>query len=249
MHQANRYLLVHFADLNSAGVYALAAQIAQGVNTLVLVPFSAVWMVSMYDVARQPNAKEAFVKIFEYFVYGVLLVMLGVSLFARPILSLFATPAYAAAAPLIPIICFSLVFYSLDVHFRVPALLAKRTLSLVPPNAVGAASNILLNLWLLPIFGITAAAWVGVATYAIFAVVTLQQNRAIEKYDYPLGRCMMVMAGMVLTLILANVGGRQITHPAWALVVPSLLWAGWAIGLGYPVVKRYARPHMVAVGL
>jgi O-antigen/teichoic acid export membrane protein len=244
MHQANRYLLVQFVDLESGGVYALAAQIAQGVNTLVLVPFSGVWVVSMYDIARQPNAREVFAKVFEYFVYGVLLVMLGVSLFAKPILALFATPAYAAAAPLVPIICFSLVFYGLDIHLRVPALLAKRTLSLVPPNAIGAALNIGLNLWLIPIYGIVAAAWVGVATYAVFAAVTLLQNRRIDRYDYPLGRCALVMGAMVATVVAADAVGERIAHPAWALTMPALLWLGWAVGLMYPVVKQYARPHM-----
>jgi O-antigen/teichoic acid export membrane protein len=245
MHQADRYLLRLFVDLETVGVYSLAYQIGQGLNSLFLLPFSAVWGVTMYDIARQADAKLAYARIFEYFVYVVLLLLFGVSLFVEPLLRLFATAEYSAAAPLVPIICLSFVFYNLDEHFRVPALLAKRTMSLVPANALGAAANIVLNLLLIPVFGVMAAAWVSVVTYAIFAGVNLVQGRRIDRYDYPLRRCALVLGAMIVTFVLAR--SLQSAHDGivWTLGLPTALWCAWAGILAYPAIKHLVRPPAV----
>jgi O-antigen/teichoic acid export membrane protein len=249
MHQADRYLLRRFVDLDTVGVYSLAYQMGQGINSLFLIPFSAVWSVTMYDIAKQADAREAFARIFEYFVYGVLLLMLGVSLFVGPLLKVVATDAYAGAAALLPIVCLSLVFFSADEHFRVPALLAKRTLSLVPANALGAAANVLLNLLLIPIYGVVAAAWVSVATYAIFAGVNLLQARRIDRYDYPLRRCAAILVAMVLSVMVSRRLEAAFHNIAWSLAVPLMIWCGWAAGLTYPFLKQYRRMHVAEAGL
>jgi O-antigen/teichoic acid export membrane protein len=249
MHQADRYLLRRFLDLETVGVYSLAYQMGQGINSLFLIPFAAVWSVSLYDIAKQPDARVAFARIFEYFVYGVLLLMLGVSLFVEPLLELVATDAYAGAAALVPIVCLSLVFFSADEHFRVPALLAKRTLSLVPANALGATANVLLNLLLIPIYGVVAAAWVSVATYAIFAGVNLLQARRIDRYDYPLGRCAAILVAMVVSVVVSRRLETAFQSVAWSLAVPLVIWCGWAAALTYPFLKHYRRVRVAEAGL
>jgi O-antigen/teichoic acid export membrane protein len=221
----------------------------QGINSLFLIPFSAVWSVSLYDIAKQVDAREAFARIFEYFIYGVLLLMLGVSLFVGPLLSLVATDAYAGAAALVPIVCLSLVFFGADEHFRVPALLAKRTLSLVPANALGATANVLLNLLLIPIYGVVAAAWVSVVTYAIFAGVNLLQARRIDRYDYPLGRCAAILVAMIVSVVVSRRLESAVQGVAWSLAVPTVIWCSWAAVLTYPFVKRYRRPRVAEAGL
>ena len=173
MQQSDRYLLRKSVDLNSVGMYYLAYQIGQGLNSLFLAPFTAIWATVMFDIAREPDARRPSSASSRYFVYAVLLLMLGVSLFVEPMIRIFATPDYLGAAPLVPVICLALVFSSLDMHFKVPAMLAKQTLGLLPPTLAGVAVSILLNIWLLPIFGVQAAAWVGVASYMVFAAATL----------------------------------------------------------------------------
>lgn len=249
MHQADRYLLRQFVDLDTVGVYSLAYQIGQGISSLFLIPFSAVWGVTMYDIAKQADARRAFARIFEYFVYGVMLLMLGVSLFVEPLLRLFATDAYAGAAPLVPIVCLSLVFFSVDLHFRVPALLAKRTLSLVPANLLGATANIGLNLLLIPAYGVVAAAWVSVATYAIFAGVNLLQARKIDRYDYPLSRCAAILVAMVISVVASRRLESAYESIVWSLTVPTVIWCVWAGALTYPFLKQFHRPRMVEAGL
>lgn len=240
MHQADRLLLRSFVDLDAVGVYSLAYRIGQGINSLITVPFGAIWGVAIYEIARDPQAKVIYARLFRYFLYVILLVMLGVSLFAEPILRLFAPPEYAAAAPLIPIVCLAFVFFSTQAHFQVPALLARRTISLVPPTAIAGVANVGLNLWLLPRFGAVAAAWNSVATYAIFAGINLLQNRRIDRYDYPLAQCGALMAGMIATVAAFHLGAPSFDGAIGSLLLPLALWTAWAVALLYPIVVRYA---------
>src|SRR5262249_37007264 len=53
MHQADRYILRAFVSLDDIGIYALAYQIGQGVNALVLTPFGSIWGVLVFEIAKQ----------------------------------------------------------------------------------------------------------------------------------------------------------------------------------------------------
>jgi O-antigen/teichoic acid export membrane protein len=247
MHQIDRILLRRFVDLEAVGLYSLAYQMGQGLNSMFLLPFSTIWAVVLYDIAREPNYKETFARIFEYFVYGLLLLLFGVSLFVKPLLAFFATPQYAAAAELVPIICLSFVFFSLDDQFRVPALLAKRTIGLIPGNAAAVAVNISLNLLLLPRYGVIAAAWVSVVTYACFAGVNLYQCRRIERYNYPIGRCTAILVAMVASFVACQYVQRLDAGIIGAFLVPAMVWIVWAFGLIRPVLKRHGWQPLVAL--
>ena len=61
----------------------------------------------VYEIAGQPDAKQVYATVFEYFVKGLALVMLGASLFAKPILSVLTATDYQGAAELVPVICFA----------------------------------------------------------------------------------------------------------------------------------------------
>jgi O-antigen/teichoic acid export membrane protein len=248
MQQSDRYLVRKYVDLGSVGMYYLAYQLGQGINSLVLAPFGMIWGTVMFDIAREPDHKTTFARIFEYYFYGVLLLMLGVSLFIEPIIRVFATADYLGAAPLVPIVCLALVFSSLDMHFKVPAMLAKRTLGLLPPTLAGVAVSIGLNIWLLPIFGVLAAAWVSVASYTVFAGATLLQARRIDEYHYPLVRCGMVLLAMVASYVACTYVGRAGVAPAISVGLPLVVWLAWAGALTYPLFKRFGRPTLVAAG-
>src|SRR5262249_9455190 len=57
MHQANRLFLRMFVGMDQVGIYSLACQIGQGVNSLYLLPFGMIWPVFAYEIAHRPDAK------------------------------------------------------------------------------------------------------------------------------------------------------------------------------------------------
>jgi O-antigen/teichoic acid export membrane protein len=238
MHQADRYLLRLFTDLDQVGVYSLAYQIGQGVNTLVLLPFTAIWSVLVYEIAERPDSRRIYARVFEQFVLGLGALLLGVSLFSGRLISVLAASDYRSATTLVPIVCLAYFFFSLHDQLRVPVMLAKRTQVLLPVYAVAAAVNIGANLALIPVFGASGAAWASVATFVVFSLLGFERYRRIERIEYRFGRCASILAGMVLTFVLGRVVMITITEPFLSDLVAAMFWLPWAaLCLGLPISR------------
>jgi O-antigen/teichoic acid export membrane protein len=241
MDQADRYLLRFFTDIDQVGLYSLAYSMGQAVNALYLLPFVAIWQVAVYEIAERPDRHAIFERVFDYFASGLMLVMLGVSLFARPMLALMTAQDYAGAAALIPVVCLAYFFASLHEHFKVPALLSKRTTSLLPAFAVGAVLNVVLNLFFIPRWGTVGAAWATVVSYAAFSAVGLWLYRRIERIGYPLGVSLLRLTGMVATYAGYHALDERLTSTWLSLTCAALCWLVWAAILFGPYLYRLAR--------
>jgi O-antigen/teichoic acid export membrane protein len=239
MHEADRFVLRLFMDLKEVGIYSLAYQVGQGVNTLVLIPFASIWSVTLYEIAREPDFETMYARVFKHFVAGLSLVMLLASMLAGPILRLIAPSDYSSAADIVPVVCLAYLFFSLHEHFKVPALLASRTVSMVGVVAVAAVSNVGLNLWLVPRFGAAGAAWTSVLTFVVFSGGGLLQYRRLARYDYPFGRCAATVCGMSVTYIAYRRLLPAESGLAVQMGVALLLWIGWAIGLFGTLILQF----------
>jgi O-antigen/teichoic acid export membrane protein len=246
MHQADRYVLRLSWDLDQVGIYSLAYTVGQGVNSMVFIPFAAIWGVVVYEIAKLPDAKHVYARIFQYYVYALMLLLFGVSLFIRPLLATVLPAEYEAAAPLIPIVCLAFIFFSVHEHFRVPALLAKKTVSMLLAFTSGAIANVVLNLLVVPTYGAAGAAWTSVATYAIFSGVGLARYRKIDRYEYPLLRCSAVLLALIGSYVACQYIYQTGIPRAWSLGVAAVVWMAWAIALLYPVFKKQLLPQTLA---
>ena len=228
MQQADRYLLRVFLDMEQVGIYSLAMAFAAGLNTLILLPFGTIWNVVMYEMARLPNARQHYAAVYRYATEMLALALFGLALMAKPLVSLIASKPYYPAAELIPVVCLGYCVYSMHEHFKVPALLAKKTVNLIPSYAVATLVNIGANIVLIHMLGVMGAAWASVLTFAAFSLTGLMVNRRIERYPYPFGRIAVVLAGMVACyLALCAVCAGRISQFQWALLA-MVVWLAWA---------------------
>ena len=244
MHEADRYILRVFLDLREVGLYSIAYQIGQGVNTLVIAPFTAIWHVLVYEVAQRADARLVYARVFRHMTYGLALIMLAASLSAETVIRLLAPPEYAPAAELVPIICLAYLFFSMHEHFKVPALITGRTTALLPVVAIAACTNIALNLLLIPALGARGAAWATVLTFVVFSFAGLVQYRRVEKYPYPFLSCAVVLSAMAATYI----GYRALTTAVDSVpvewMVAAALWTVWAVALFGRVAREQMPSHL-----
>lgn len=240
MHQANRYVLNVFWDLTEVGLFSLAYTVGQGVNSLFLIPFELIWSVMMYEVCQRADYNHIYAKVFEYWAYGVGVIMLGVALMARPLLQIMVAPDYWPAADFIPILCLAFWLFSLHTHFKIPALLAKRTRVLMQVSLGGAVVAVLANWGLIPVFGGFGAAWASVCTFCAFSFCGLWQYRRIDRYPYPIKKISIMTVGLVGSYLGYHwLSVQGVLRGYTYFYVGALIWIAWALGLfGYPIWKE-----------
>jgi O-antigen/teichoic acid export membrane protein len=241
MHEADRYFLRLFGDLGSVGVYSLAYKIGQAVNTLCLVPFAAIWNVVMYEIAQQPDARKTFARVFKYYVFGLLVVMLAASLFAYSLLPILTPGEFDKAMDLIPIVLLAFVFFALHSQFSMPALIAKKTTVLIPATCAGVAVNLLANFLLIPLMGAHGAAWSSVLTYAAFSLTGLYMYRRIERIDYPFLRCFGAFVGVAVSYLAVRFGIFPFATLAGQLGVSAFVCVLWTLVLFRSVLGPIAK--------
>jgi O-antigen/teichoic acid export membrane protein len=237
MHQLDRYLLRVLLDLDQVGLYSVAYAIGQGINTLMLQPFSQIWYVVIYELEGKPELREAVRSVFRYFFSVLVLVMLGVSLFAEPLVWLLVAPEFYPAADLIPLVCLAYLFFSLHAHFNLPPLLAKKTTWLIPAHVVGVVVNLAANLLLIPAYGTRGAALASVVTFAAFSFSGLVVYRRIDRFDYPLAAGLAVLVGISASYAAWSWTTSWSENPLSTGVLAAAIWLVWAALLLWPLLR------------
>ena len=235
MHQADRFLLRPYVPLSVIGIYVLAYQIGQGINTLVLGPFSSIWGIAKFEIEASDDAHEVFGRVADVFATGLLAILLTVSLFAEPLVVLLAGRAYEGAASLIPPICLGYFFFSLSTFFNLPAELKSRTARLIPGSAIAAGTNVLANLLLIPRYGIHAAAWTTALTFAVLAVTSYLFCRDDRPTVVPFIRLStkLAVAAVVVSLCRGVAASTGVAAPYWLWV--SVVWMVTILGFAASV--------------
>lgn len=236
--QADRYFLRIFYGMAEVGTYSLACAVGQGIYSLCLLPFTSIWNVVVFEIAKKPDKKLVYVGVFQYFVYVVAFLMLGVSLFANFILELIASPEYLVAANLIPLICISYLILSLHEHFKVPVLLAKQTTRFLPISVVAMLTNVGLNILLIPRFGAVGAAWASIGSSATLSFGGLWRYRMVDQYPYPWGECSAVLIAMIASYGVFKICTAIENSPILTFGVASMIWLTWGVFLLKPFLWR-----------
>lgn len=166
--QADVLVLAHFLNPHDVGIYAAAARLIPQALFLGYVSAATFFpaIVALHDSADA--GYEAFVgTVARTIVLGALVAAITCSLGAGAIVRLLYGQAFAASAEVLAILVWTWVF-------MLPAALYSRLLILhglarfeLLKSAVTAAASLALNIFLIPRFGVLAAAWVSVLSYLL----------------------------------------------------------------------------------
>ena len=154
---SDAYFLRHFHALDEVAVYAVGYKVAQLVFYAVLA-FSIGWSPILFGILRDADAQAVLAKMFRFYVLGLASLGFVIALFAQEIVGLLAPAIYARAAPIAAALCAAYVFYGLFVFFLSGVVIAGRYMFQSMALAVGALVNLVLNLALIPVYGMGGAA-------------------------------------------------------------------------------------------
>ncbi len=228
---SDRFLLSRLATLAEVGVYSVAYNVGMLVSVLVIGPFTLAWPQYLYAAARAGVAERAVPAVASNLALVAGIAALGVTGLARIGLSLFGGGAFLSGMDIVPWVATAGVLFGLYYVFSAGLNLAKATRFLPVVMAIGAVSNVFLNLLLIPPFGPRGAAISTLVSYAFLAGSALV---ASSRFRYLPFAVLPIAATVGVTLVgsLALAGVAPPYGPALYSAAVALLIVRLARGTG-----------------
>ena len=218
-------VLALYADDIPAAAITSAEQAGEALGIYVTGIFNAVWklgvflmlVAQMFRFAWQPfflqhaeddDARPLFARVFTLFTAGAVFVFLAISFFAQE-LAAFPVSETGTLIPeqfwmglyLVPIALLAYLFQGWYYNFTAGAYIEKQTKYFVTCTFAGAMVSLAINIFLVPRFGMTAAAWATTCAYGVMAgtLFFLVRRFYPVPYDWKSVGLTLLLAGAAFT--------------------------------------------------
>jgi O-antigen/teichoic acid export membrane protein len=231
LNNADRFLLIAMVGQNEAGLYALGYRMALVPVMLLLVPFQAAWGPFMMEKGDTTEGPGLFATILSYLTAACCFGSLIMALFAREVIAIIAAPAFAESYKVIPPVLLGYIFWVISIILDAGIYITRRTTWKPLLLATGAGTNIVLNLLLIPRFGMMGAAYATTAGFFVYVICTAAVSIRLYPVPYERSRILYSVAGAIgLYALSALVPARGVAY----------LLLRIALAVSYLVVLRLA---------
>lgn len=210
---SDRYIIGIMLSTTFVGYYSPSYTLAMVVS-MILIPFSTMLppvLSKHYDEKRNDIVKTIFNYSLKYYLILAIPAVFGLSLLSKPILMVLTTPEIASNGYLVtPFVTLGALIYGIYGIYIIVLLLKMKTKIIGSVWIIAAIFNIVLNILLVPTFGILAAATVTLVTYIItFVIVYFYSNNFFKiGFDYRIVTKILVSSiFMSIFIILINPNG------------------------------------------
>lgn len=182
LNLADRRILESFVSLAEIGVYQVGNSFAAAMK-FPLSAFEPAWQPFVFENAKKENGPKEIALVASRMSIVFVTVATGLALILPDVLRLVSrNKAYHAGAAIVPVMVLAYLFQGFFLLASVGITIAKEARYYPMITAAAATLNIVLNLWLIPYYGILASAWATVAGYALMAFL----GASISKKLYPI---------------------------------------------------------------
>jgi O-antigen/teichoic acid export membrane protein len=149
-------------------------------------PFQQIWAPQRFAIAKQPNAREIYRRVFLYINITLGVAALVIALFVQDILKVMATHAFWSAYRVVPFILLAQILHHWTGYNNLGLFLTKTTKKFAWGSAVAIPSVLGLNLLLIPRYGVWGAVTATLLAYVLRFIVihTLAQREYHIDYDW-----------------------------------------------------------------
>jgi O-antigen/teichoic acid export membrane protein len=224
---SSRYFLTRLSTLEQVGIYSVGVKISSIIGMFVM-SFQMAWAPVALSIQHEADAKKRHSRGVSFFFVASLAVGTAIAVFGKQILMLLAQPKYYDAENVIAILVLAMIAFGGFLVLSVGLLIAKKTAFASVAIIAGAAANLVLNLLLIPAFGIIGAA---AATLCSYSLALALMYVFVQKY-YPIDyevRKLAKLAGLSIATMMLSVLFRFEKPMAIDLAVRILLMVGFLL--------------------
>jgi len=199
-------------------------------GTFISVPFNQIWQPRRFELYKQPGSEELFGRIFTYYLGLLTFVGLGVAVLTQEVLKIIADPQYWSAYAIVPIIVLANIIFNMNSHIDMGILIQKKTKYMAYIDGSNGVLVLLLNILLIPRYGIFGAAYARLAAYIYQTVLYYYFSSRIYKIYFEFVRITKILGAAVLLFVLctlleiSNIYASFVVKSFILLWYPAVLW-------------------------
>src|SRR5687767_655535 len=202
MNLGDRFFLNHFAGIEEVGRYEIGVRIASAM-VLLLTAFRTAWPAFAYSIDDETEAKRTYAFVLTYLVAIASWLALALGLLAPWLVRLLATPAFYEGQRVVAPLAFGGMAYAAYIVMAIGVGRAKRTQFNWAITGLAAAANVILNLILIPPYGMMGAAVATVVAYGVMFVAMTWYAQRVYRAPYQWRR-VLTAAGAAVALTAAG---------------------------------------------
>ncbi len=200
---SDRIMVFNLDSPDHAGIYTVAYGIA-AIGSIVWGAIQGSLTPYIFD-KLDTNTPEGISELCEKMIIIFGVISLFISLFAPEIMRIMGPSSYSIGAYIIPAVVGSIFISCLYNLFSLIAFYYKKAGYIAFASCVAAVVNLVLNYYLIPMFGFIAAGYTTLAAYIVLSIMHYINMRRIEKYNIYNGKKMWIICIGILILCILSV--------------------------------------------
>jgi O-antigen/teichoic acid export membrane protein len=174
---AGRKTLEIYSGAAATGLYSVGHRLGTFL-AIVVAGFRFAWQPFFLSISNRPNAKQVYGAVLTYYVAVMVWFYLLLTAFIPPLarwdipgVGMLIDKDFWGGLDVFPVILLAHFFNGAYAIFMVGVYMEKKTYALPFITGIAGVVNIVGNIWLIPIFGMWAAAWLTVVSYAVMSIL------------------------------------------------------------------------------
>lgn len=203
---ADRYFIVHFANLSELGIYALAYKFGNILKVFVIIPFMLSWGPFVFSKEQEIDAKETYCTATKYFVMIALSFVVFISIIQIDLIRILTkNTGFYEASGIVPVLCYGFFFYGFASVVRgVGVRLTGKTYYTTSIMVVGMGLNLALNYILIKNFVIMGAACSLLITFFAIFIISYLCSQKLYPVNHNMGKLFTLIIISVIAIILSQ---------------------------------------------
>lgn len=172
---ADRYLIAAYQGVDDLGMYSVGYNVASYISDMMMFSLSYAVVpiyVALYQKEGREKTEEFLCKCMHYLLVAIIPICIGYALVSRDLLVTLASERYIEASQFSPIILLGSFFLGMNNILNAGLYLGKKTRVILAIMLTAVIVNIIMNLFLLPVYGIMGSAIATLAACMISSALT-----------------------------------------------------------------------------
>lgn len=214
-----RRIIGNETGLETVGVYGAGYKVAV-LMALFIQMFRFAAEPFFFERAKKENAKETYAFVMKYFVIAMLLVFLVLNMYIKGFKFIIG-PNFRESLIVVPIVSMGYLLYGIYINHSIWYKLNDLTKFGIYITLIGAVITVLINVFLIPVYGYMASAWAHVASYCTMIIMSFIFASRHYRIEYGMGRLVPYFLLAVGFVILARL--LDYKNTATEIVVNTLM--------------------------